>query len=219
MSWILASISDALLTRMINCDTSAQVWKTLEQYFSTQVRAKITQFKTQFHNTKKCDLSISDYLFKIRNIIDHLALVGHNLFDKDHINAVFEGLLQEYETFIISISSRIDPYAVEEIEALLLAEETRIEKNIKIHEFSAPNLAYLVIFNGPSNFNQRLDKRIYSMNSSAFSGNGIYHDCGNSSQRERGRSGRGSWRSNNKPQCQLYGRMRHVVMQCYYRFD
>ncbi|RVW87701.1 Retrovirus-related Pol polyprotein from transposon RE1 [Vitis vinifera] len=61
MSWLLASITDALLTRMVNCDTSAQVWKTLELYFATQVRAKVTQFKTQLHNTKKGDLSISDY--------------------------------------------------------------------------------------------------------------------------------------------------------------
>ena len=57
------------------------------------------------------------------------------------------------------------------------------------------------------------------MNSSAFSRNGIYHNRGNSSQRGRGRSGRGSWRSNNKLQCQLCGRMGHVVMKCYYRFD
>ena len=211
--------SDALQTYMVNCDTSAQVWKTLEQDFATQVWAKITQFKTQLHNTKKGDLSISDYLLKIRNIVDHLVLVGHNLSDKDHIDAVFERLPQEYETFIISVNSRIDPYIVEEIETLLLAQETRIEKNIKIHEFSAPNLAHLVTFNVPLNFNQRSDNRVYNMNSFAFSRNGIYHNRGNSSQRGRGRSGKGSWRSNNKLQCQLCGRMGHVVMKCYYRFD
>ena len=37
MSWILASIFDALLTRMVNCDTLAQVWKTLYLYFAIQV--------------------------------------------------------------------------------------------------------------------------------------------------------------------------------------
>lgn len=37
MSWIPASISDALLTHLVNCDTSAQVWNTLEQHFVTQV--------------------------------------------------------------------------------------------------------------------------------------------------------------------------------------
>ena len=79
---------------MVNCDTSAQVWKTLEHDFATQVWAKITQFKTQLHNTKKGDLSMSDYLLKIRNIVDHLVLVGHNLSDKDHIDAVFEDYLK-----------------------------------------------------------------------------------------------------------------------------
>ncbi|KAL6346124.1 hypothetical protein AAG906_025404 [Vitis piasezkii] len=47
------------------------------------------------------------------------------------------GLPQEYETFIISVSSRINPYTVEGIEALLLAHETHIEESIKIHEFSS----------------------------------------------------------------------------------
>ena len=147
MSWILASISDALLTRMVNCDTSAQVQRTLEQHFATEVRAKITHFKTQLHNTKKGDPSISDYFLKIKNIVDHLALVGHNLSDKDHIDAVFEGLHQEYGTFIITVSSRIDPYTVEEIEALLLAQEACTEKNIKIHEFSGDTR----VFNDMSN--------------------------------------------------------------------
>lgn len=86
MSWILASVSNALLTRMVNCDTSAQIWKMLKQYFATQVRTKVTQL----HNTKKCDLPINDYLLKIQNIVDLLALVGHNLSDKDHIDEIFK---------------------------------------------------------------------------------------------------------------------------------
>ena len=43
MSWILMSISDAILTRMVNCGTSAQIWKTFDLYLATQVRAKVTQ--------------------------------------------------------------------------------------------------------------------------------------------------------------------------------
>ena len=95
--------------------------KLLNYTLLTQVRAKVTQFKTQLHNTKKGDLSITDYLFKIRNIVDLLALVGHKISVKYHIDAIFEGLPQDYETFIISVNSRLDPYTVEEIEALLLA--------------------------------------------------------------------------------------------------
>ena len=72
------------------------------------MRAKITQFKTQLHHTKKWDLSITDYLLKTRNIVDILALVGHKISIKDHIDVVFEGLPQDYEIFIISVDSRID---------------------------------------------------------------------------------------------------------------
>ena len=72
------------------------------------MRAKITQFKTQLHHTKKWDLSITDYLLKTRNIVDILALVGHKISIKDHIDAIFEGLPQDYEIFIISVDSRID---------------------------------------------------------------------------------------------------------------
>ncbi|RVW97157.1 Retrovirus-related Pol polyprotein from transposon TNT 1-94 [Vitis vinifera] len=221
MSWLLASITDALLTRMVNCDTSAQVWKTLELYFATQVRAKVTQFKTQLHNTKKGDLSISDYLLKIRNVVDLLALVGHKISVKDHIDAIFEGLPQDYETFIISVNSRLDPYTVEEIEALLLAQESRIEKNIKIADLSTPSLAHLITTNrnGSPHFNYRASTRNSNFRPPTHSGNGMQHFRGNFTQQGRGRHGRGSWKGNNKPQCQLCGRIGHVVMQCYYRFD
>ncbi|RVX03711.1 Retrovirus-related Pol polyprotein from transposon RE1 [Vitis vinifera] len=214
MSWLLAS----LLTRMVNCDTSAQVWKTLELYFATQVRAKVTQFKTQLHNTKKGDLSISDYLLKIRNVVDLLALVGHKISIKDHIDAIFEGLPQDYETFIISVNSRLDPYTVEEIEALLLAQESRIEKNIKIADLSTPSLAHLITTNrnGSPHFNYRASTRNSNFRPPTHSGNGMQHFRGNFTQQGRGRHGRGSWKGNKKPQCQLCGRIGHVVMQCYY---
>ena len=77
-------------------------------YYATQVRAKVTQFKTQLHNTKRGDLSIIDYLLKIINVVDLFALVDHKISVKDHIDAIFEGLPQYYETFIISVNSRLD---------------------------------------------------------------------------------------------------------------
>ena len=77
-------------------------------YYATQVRAKVTQFKTQLHNTKRGDLSIIDYLLKIINVVDLFALVDHKISVKDHIDAIFEGFPQYYETFIVSVNSRLD---------------------------------------------------------------------------------------------------------------
>lgn len=72
-----------------------------------------------------------NYLLKIKNIVDRLASVGHIVSSSDHIEAIFNGLSEEYDTFIISVNSRTEDYTVEEIEALLLAQEGRIEKHSK----------------------------------------------------------------------------------------
>ena len=45
---------------------------------------------------------------------------------KDHLEVIFNGLMKEYDNFIISIISRNDEYTVEEIKSLLLAQESRI---------------------------------------------------------------------------------------------
>lgn len=68
---------------------------------------------------------------KIKNIVDRLASVGHIVAETDHIEAIFNGLPEDYDTFVISVNSRSETYMVEEIESLLLAQETRIEKHIK----------------------------------------------------------------------------------------
>lgn len=66
---------------------------------------------------------MNDFLLKIHSLVDHLALVGHELSPKDHINAIFESLSSEYDTFIIVSNSRIDSYTIHQVESLLIAQE------------------------------------------------------------------------------------------------
>lgn len=59
----------------------------------------------------------------------------------DHVEAIFNRLHEEYETFVISINSRAESYSVEEIESLLLAQEAWIEKPTKELDSGSFNLA------------------------------------------------------------------------------
>ena len=63
---------------------------------------------------------MNDYLLKIKSLVDQLASVGHVLTIKDQIGAIFDGLSYDYDTFIVLMNSRNDPYKVAEIESLLL---------------------------------------------------------------------------------------------------
>ncbi|KAL6338621.1 hypothetical protein AAG906_021336 [Vitis piasezkii] len=101
-----------------------------ERFLTTgdRVQGKINP---ELHNTKKDDLSVNDYLLKIKSLIDQLASVGYVVTTKDHIDAIFDGLSFEYDTFVVTVNSRNDLYTVAEIESLLLAQENKMEKHSK----------------------------------------------------------------------------------------
>ena len=58
-----------------------------------------------------------------------MAAVGSPISTKDHIEAILDGLPEEYDSFVTTITSRFDPYIVEDVESLLLAQEQRFERN------------------------------------------------------------------------------------------
>ncbi|RVX22010.1 Retrovirus-related Pol polyprotein from transposon RE1 [Vitis vinifera] len=90
LSWLLSSVSESILPRLVGCDTSFLLWGRLEQYFASQTRAKAKQFKTQLQHTKK----------------------GGSTIDGED-----------------QVTLRNDDFSVEEIEALLMAHASRVEKN------------------------------------------------------------------------------------------
>uniref|UniRef100_A0A803NGT4 Retrovirus-related Pol polyprotein from transposon TNT 1-94 n=1 Tax=Cannabis sativa TaxID=3483 RepID=A0A803NGT4_CANSA len=115
---------------MITCDTTPQIWEALHEYYIALNAANISPYKIQLRNTKMLG-SLNDYLLKIKNIVDLLATIGHKQTAQDHIEAIFNGLPPEYDVFVTSVTTRKDAYSVAEIEALLMAQSARIDKNAK----------------------------------------------------------------------------------------
>ena len=129
---------------MVDCDTTAQVWQTLDTYFALLIRAKVSQFKTLLQNTKKESLSMDEYLLKIRNFDSMLGLVGQYFGTKEHVDAIVEVLSSDYETFALPTEVRIDSYSVEEIESLFLAEKAKYRKESQESGFSPRKFGFLV---------------------------------------------------------------------------
>lgn len=50
-----------------------------------------------------------EYLLQIKALIDSLIAIGGEVSQKDHIEAIFGGLPQDYDPFTIRVDSRIDP--------------------------------------------------------------------------------------------------------------
>jgi len=128
VAWLLASMSSSLLTKMVGLDSSAAIWGRLLTHFISHTHAMVKKFRLLL-KTPKNDKSITTYITDIKKIVDSLVSVGSPLSTADHVDAILDGLSADYDSFITSILSRQDPYTVDDLEALLLAQEERFERH------------------------------------------------------------------------------------------
>ncbi|KAF7825310.1 Retrovirus-related Pol polyprotein from transposon RE1 [Senna tora] len=40
MAWLVGSMSEGMLTHIVGCNSSSQIWKTLEERFASQTKPK-----------------------------------------------------------------------------------------------------------------------------------------------------------------------------------
>lgn len=128
LCWLQSTLSSPILTKMIGCVHSWQLWDKLHTYFRSQTKAKGIQLRIELRNTKKGTRSISEYLYGIKAIIDSLYSIGDAVSPHEQLGVILHGLPREYESITTLIGSRFEPYQIDEVEALLLAHEVRLEQ-------------------------------------------------------------------------------------------
>ncbi|KAL0001153.1 hypothetical protein SO802_014934 [Lithocarpus litseifolius] len=94
--------------------------------FASKSRARIMQLKLELKTTKKSNLSMTDYLQKIKSLADSLAAATQPIPEPDLILHILGGLSPEYESFVTSVTTRLDDLSLEDLNAMLLNQEMRI---------------------------------------------------------------------------------------------
>lgn len=95
-------MSESLHKRMVGCEFSFQIWTKVEIFFASQTRAKVSQLKIQLRSAKKTG-TVNEFLLSIKKIVDTLAAVGSPISTEDHIEAILNGVLIEYDSFVTSV--------------------------------------------------------------------------------------------------------------------
>ncbi|MCI12591.1 retrovirus-related Pol polyprotein from transposon TNT 1-99, partial [Trifolium medium] len=127
-TWMLASLSEAILPRVIGCKHSHQVWDKIHKHFHSIMKARVRQLRSELKTTKKGTRTISEYVLRIKAIVDSLIAIGDPISDQEHADAILEGLPEEFNPFVMMIYSRPDSLAISDIEALLLVQEAQLDK-------------------------------------------------------------------------------------------
>lgn len=128
LGWLLSSISKEVHAQVTNLTTSQKLWNSLEKLFGNQSRAKLMQLKLELQSIKKNSLSINAYFSKIKQLSDNLAMAGQPVSDVDFVMYLLAGLRLEYDAIVGNINSSRDLLDIEEILALLLGQEIRLQQ-------------------------------------------------------------------------------------------
>ena len=84
--------------------------------------------KNDLCNTKGDGLSVSDFVDKINHIADNLALVGKPIDDAELVTVIMNNIGSAYEITISSAQARDTPISYDDLVALLLSAENRLQK-------------------------------------------------------------------------------------------
>ena len=128
LTLINSTLSPSVLSMVVGHNSTQEVWKTLEQRFTSTSRANILNLKIELHNLKKGSESISSYLQKVKNTRDKLIAVDTLIDNEELLHIILKGLPREYGPFCSAIRTRNEPVSFEEIMVLLQTEEQSISE-------------------------------------------------------------------------------------------
>jgi histone deacetylase 1/2 len=127
-TWLLSTLSDGVLPRVLSCRHAHEVWDKIHKYFSSVLKSRARQLRSELKNTKKMSKSVNEYLLRIKSIVNSLIAVGDFVSEQEQVDSILEGLPEEFNSFVMMVYSRFDTPTVEDVEALLLLQEVQFEK-------------------------------------------------------------------------------------------
>ena len=126
LSWLLSSISYSMLGHIIHCKTASEIWKTLEQIFSTKSKARILNLRFMLQSTKKGSMTSENYFLKMKSLADELMVAGQPVSEDELVLYVSGGLGPEYESVVVTLTSK-DSVSITEAQFLLQTHKSRLE--------------------------------------------------------------------------------------------
>ena len=127
MTWLISTISEPILPAIVGLVSSRQIWEALARTFASQSQARVLQLRMQLQSVHRGDKSINEYMQSIRTIVNNLAAIGNPISDPDLLIHVLAGLGPQYDSFIPSITTRIDQVSLDTLHGLLSSHEILLQ--------------------------------------------------------------------------------------------
>jgi hypothetical protein len=177
--------------------------------FIAHSQARTMTIHYQLSTLKKGDSSIVDYFHKFTGLMDTLAAIDQPLKQEEQISFLLAGLGSEYESFVTTVQMRTDLISIESLYDHLLSQELRLAQAQPKVDLNLVG-AHFANHGGSSRGGRG---GCFSNNSQSGR-----HSSGQRTYRGSGR-GRGPPTNSSRPTCQICGKIGHMTLTCYQRYD
>ncbi|KAL5799265.1 hypothetical protein ACOSQ4_032149 [Xanthoceras sorbifolium] len=125
--WLRSTLSSTEIGQVTCCVTSHEIWTVIEKMYSQHYLAKIMQIRSQIQGTKKGSMTITECVLKLRTLADSLAAFGYPMSERDLLLSVLQGLGNEYDACIVTITAIQSTITVQDAQFLLMSYEARLD--------------------------------------------------------------------------------------------
>ncbi|MCH81597.1 retrovirus-related Pol polyprotein from transposon TNT 1-94, partial [Trifolium medium] len=84
-TWLLSTLSDSVLPRVLSCRHAYEVWDKIHKYFNSVFKSRARQLRSELKNTKKLARSINEYLLRIKTFVNSLIAVGDVVSEQEQL--------------------------------------------------------------------------------------------------------------------------------------
>jgi gag-polypeptide of LTR copia-type len=166
LAWLLSFSHEAVVSQVVHCTTSAELWKELHLWYSTQSLARAMDLKMQIHSLQKGHLSMQSYLDQKRSLADKLRLIGSPVSDADLRVFILNGLSIDYDPLVVYLTSRSEAVSFNELTGLLLTHEQRLQKHSLVVTSTSSSSVFPPALTSATSAASSLPKLISSLNQS-----------------------------------------------------
>ncbi|CAL2254293.1 unnamed protein product [Prunus armeniaca] len=124
------------LTTVAPKSTAHDTWVALENSFASPNQNLLLQLRSDLLRTTHGDSSITDFLDRIKSIVDNLALVRASVADSDLFAVIMNNVGPLYENNVAFTQAREKPISMPDLEALLLSAECHLQSSSSLVIFS-----------------------------------------------------------------------------------
>lgn len=96
-----------MLRVISKCQHAHELLVTLDNEFLSKSKSQLLHVKNLIQSTKKNNISINEYLKKMKEYVEILLSSGHSIIDDEVFNHTLDSLDFEYDSAVITLNSRI----------------------------------------------------------------------------------------------------------------